>query len=185
MHQNGASTQGLGFLSTKTVANDANGWHSPFTFFFFLQQYNFLRRHTGNTPQLGKLLARTGAIAEPTGEMHPTCISTATNLPERVPTDSQRAGSPRPVGPGGAADRVQTRGATGRPAAHIGNVTDPEGRRPRRSPSARGGFRCHLEIETEDNWGPHNLLPIHTWRKRGKGRVPTSISAKLSSLGSV
>ena len=150
-----------------------------------MQHPLFLRRHTGNTSQLGKPLARTGATAGPTGEMHPTCNSTAHILPERVPTDSQCAGSLRPVGPGGVADRVQTRGATGRPAAHIGNVTDPEGRRPRRSPSARGGFRCHLEIETEDNWGPHNLLPIPTWRKRGNGRVPTSISAKLSSLGSV
>ena len=121
----------------------------------------------------------------PLAQMHSTRISTAPILPERVPTDSQRAGSPRPVGPGGVADRVQTRGATGRPAAHTGNVTDPEGRRPRRSPSARGGFRCHLETETEDNWGPYNLLPIPTTRKRGNGRVPTSISAKLSSLGSV
>ena len=49
------------------------------------------------------------------------------------------------MGPGAVADCAQDRGATGRPAAHTGLVTDLEGRSTRGSPPARGGFRRHLD----------------------------------------
>ena len=157
----------------------------PFTKNVFLQHYNLFKatywQHTATRKTTGSDRCDRRAHWRDAPHMHLHCTYPARKSTDRQPTRRK----PQACGPGGVADRVQTRGATGRPAAHIGNVTDPEGRRHRRSPSARGGFRCHLETGTKDNWGPYNLLPIPTWRKRGNGRVPTSISAKLSSLGSV